>query len=210
MKSRKHCWFFFLPGLLLPLREGKDTKFNRRKGEYSAVYKSGTATYASPPTPQQKIPGCSEPRTTFAAFTGQIIPLRGYRMAKDAILSTVWISYGDDGILRLKMQEGAHVDLENIKLQHQMFRQLAGDEKLLVLIDGRASFTTSKEAYAYLSENSNMRIATAVLTSNPISRAMINTYITVFRPSSPYRLFTNEAKAVEWLKEMKAAAEKSR
>lgn len=131
-------------------------------------------------------------------------------MAKDAILSTVKMTYGDDGILRLKMQEGAHVDLENIKLQHSMFRQLAGDEKLLVLIDGRASFTTSKEAYAYLSEQSATRIATAVLTSNPISRAVINTYITVFRPASPYRLFTDEQKAVDWLKEMKAAYGKNK
>lgn len=123
-------------------------------------------------------------------------------MSKEAILSTVWMGYGDDGILRIRMLENAYIDLNNIKLQYSTIQRLAGNKRLPVLLDARASFTTSKDAYEYLSQESAKRIATAVLTTNPLSRAVINTYVTVFRPASPYKMFTDEQKAIKWLKEM--------
>lgn len=125
-------------------------------------------------------------------------------MSKEAILSTVWMGYGDDGILRIRMLENAYIDLDNIKLQYSTIQRLAGNKRLPVLLDARASFTTSKDAYEYLSQESAKRIATAVLTTNPLSKAVINTYVTVFRPASPYKMFTDEEKAIEWLKEMVA------
>lgn len=125
-------------------------------------------------------------------------------MSKEAILSTVWMGYGDDGILRIRMLENAYIDLDNIKLQYRTIQRLAGNKRLPVLLDARASFTTSKDAYEYLSQESAKRIATAVLTTNPLSKAVINTYVTVFRPASPYKMFTDEEKAIEWLKEMVA------
>lgn len=123
-------------------------------------------------------------------------------MIKEAILSTVWMGYGDDGILRIRMIEGAYVDLDNIKLQYSTIQRLVGDQRVAVLLDARAKFTTSKDAYEYLSQQSGHRIATAVITTNSFSKAVINTYITVFKPASPYKMFTSEDLAIEWLKEM--------
>jgi hypothetical protein len=123
-------------------------------------------------------------------------------MIKEAILSTVWMGYGDDGILRIRMLENALVDLDNIRLQYETIARLVGDKRVPVLLDARADFNTTREAQEYLAMKSDGRIATAVLTNNPVSRALINTYITVFRPVSPYKMFTEEDKAVGWLKEM--------
>jgi hypothetical protein len=132
------------------------------------------------------------------------------KMIKEAILPSVWMGYGDDGIIRIRMQENAYVDLENVKLQYKTIEHLAGNRRIAVLLDARAKFTTTKDAYQYLTQRSQERIGTAVLTSNPFSRAFINTYITVFKPVSPYRLFLDEEKALEWLRELLRLEEDSR
>jgi len=128
-------------------------------------------------------------------------------MIKEAILSTVWMGYGDDEIMRIRVKENAHIDPENVRLQYKTIHHLAGTTHLAVMLDVRANFTTTKEAQTMLAEMSKDRIATAVITNNPVSRALINTYISVFKPASPYKLFSEESKALDWLKEMKNKAQ---
>lgn len=121
-------------------------------------------------------------------------------MIKEAILSTMWMGYGEDGILRVRMVEDAVFDLEDAKLQFNTIRRLVGEKRVPVLLDARKPFTTTKDAHEYLAQQSGHRIATAVITTNMISKTIINTYITVFRPASPYKMFTDETEALEWLK----------
>jgi hypothetical protein len=124
------------------------------------------------------------------------------QMSKEAILSTAWIGYGDDGILRIRILEDAVVDIEGIKLQYKTIERLTGLKKVPVLLDARANFSSTRDTYEFLAQHASHRIATAVLTRNPFSKAVVNTYITVFRPVSPYKLFTDEQKAIEWLMQM--------
>ena len=126
------------------------------------------------------------------------------KMIKEAILSTMWMGYGEDGILRIRMIEGASVEVDDIKLQYETIKRLTDKKRLAFLLDARANFTTSKAAHEYLVQQSADRIATAVITSNSISKAIVNTYITVFKPASPYKMFTNEEAAIKWLKEQMA------
>jgi hypothetical protein len=122
-------------------------------------------------------------------------------MAKEAVLETVLMTYGEDGILRIRINEGAIIRLSQAKLQVETIKRLCGAGKIAVLIDASAAHTVTKDAQEYSANNVGNRIATAVLNSNPISKIGLNFYLKIFRPSTPYRLFSNEENAVKWLKD---------
>ena len=122
-------------------------------------------------------------------------------MSKEAVLETVVMSYGEDGILRIKINEGAVLGLSQVKLQMETIRRICGDKKIPVMVDARLNHTTTTEAKEYAAQNVGNRIATAVVSSNPINNISVNLYITLFRPVTPYKLFANEEKALGWLHE---------
>lgn len=122
-------------------------------------------------------------------------------MAKEAVLETVLMTYGDDGILRIRINEGAVIGLSQAKLQFETIRRLCGDGKILVLVDATQSHTITKEAQEYAAQNVGNRIATAVVNPNSISKITLNLFLKIFKPASPFKSFTNEANALKWLKE---------
>ena len=134
-------------------------------------------------------------------------------MAKEAVLESVNMSLGEDGILRIKVIENAAIGLSQAKLQVETIRRLCGDRcsgaffagcgegKIAVIIDARASHEVTKEAQEYFAQHVGNRIATAVLASSPIAKISLNLYLSIFKPSTPYKLFNSEAGAVEWLKQ---------
>lgn len=123
------------------------------------------------------------------------------RMAKEAVLETVIMSFGDDGILRIRINEGAAIGLAQAKLQYETIRRLCGDGKTAVMVDARANYTVTKEAQEVAAQHANKRIATAVLGSSPIVKISLNLYLSIFKPTTPYKLFSTEEAAIEWLKE---------
>jgi hypothetical protein len=126
-------------------------------------------------------------------------------MAKEAVLETMQMSYGDDGILRIRIKEGAVIGLAQIRLQSEMIQRLCGDAKIPVLIDASLSHTVTKEAQEYGAHSVGNRVATAVVNPNPFSKIGFNLYLRIFRPSTPYRIFTSEENAEKWLREQRAA-----
>lgn len=123
------------------------------------------------------------------------------RMAKEAVLETVLMTYGDDGILRIKINEGAHMSLAQAKLQLETIRRLCGDKKVPILVDARANYTTTREAHEFSAQQEGIRIATAVISSNQFTKMSLNFYLSIFKPTTPYKLFTNEEDAMVWLHE---------
>jgi hypothetical protein len=124
-------------------------------------------------------------------------------MAKEAVLETVMMSYGDDGILRIKIKEGAVIGLAQAKLQFETIRRVCGDDKILALIDATASHTVTKEAQEFAAQNVGNRIATAVINPNPFSKITLNLFLRIFRPVTPFKSFSNEENAVKWLLEQR-------
>jgi hypothetical protein len=122
-------------------------------------------------------------------------------MAKEAVLESVSMSFGDDGILRIRINEGAVIGLAQAKLQHETIRRMCGEGKIPVLIDSRANYAVTKEAQEYAAANSGNRIATAVVGSSPLAKISLNLYLSIFRPLTPYKLFSTEEAAIDWLKE---------
>lgn len=70
---------------------------------------------------------------------------------------------------------------------------------LLVSLKGVRS--VNKEARDYLAEDGSRLItAGALLINSPLTKILGNIFLRINNPSSPARLFTDEAEAITWLK----------
>lgn len=111
----------------------------------------------------------------------------------------------DDGILRIKVIEGAHIDLESIKEDGLVNMQLTNNKRSLALYDSRAFFTIEPDAREYLRSGiiDPTRIATAVLTDRLATKILVNFFIRFNKPQTPMKMFTSEKQALKWLKEFR-------
>ena len=110
-----------------------------------------------------------------------------------------------DGILVMKVIDGAHIDLDSLKEDAALNAELTGNKKVLALYDSRAFFTIEPKAREYLKSRiiDPSRIATAVLTKGLATRILVNFFISFNKPASPMKLFTNETTARKWLSSFK-------
>jgi hypothetical protein len=128
----------------------------------------------------------------------------GYFM-KEAYTTTASMVLGDDGILRITIKEGASVQLEDAKNHYRVTQRLLNDQKGLVLLDGRANYSISIEAKAYIREmNAKTRIATAVLVGSRTSKHLTNFVLSFSGSPVPTRSFTDKQEAENWLLGFKA------
>ncbi|MGL4598636.1 MAG: hypothetical protein ACRCYO_14055 [Bacteroidia bacterium] len=127
-------------------------------------------------------------------------------MAKEALTSTISMSFSEDKILRITIFQNAHIDLEEAKANYAASGRMTGDEAVVVLVDARNDYTVTRRAQEYASTQAHLRIGTAVISENPFSRLLTNLYMLIFRPASPVRLFLSEESALEWLEEIRAEA----
>lgn len=123
-------------------------------------------------------------------------------MAKETLLQSCWLGYGEDKILRMRVLEGAVIDLKQAKLITESMKRLADEGPVPVLIDGRQSYTWDKDAQEYIAQHSDFRLGTALITNNSVIRIISNSYAKIFKPTYPLRIFPNEEKAVTWLKSL--------
>ncbi len=121
-------------------------------------------------------------------------------MAKETLLQSCWLGFGEDKILRMRVLEGAVIDLMQAKMITESMQRLAEGKRIPVLIDGRHNYTWDKDAQEYIAQNSGFRIATALITDNAVIRILSNSYSKVFKPSYPLKIFSNEEKAIKWLR----------
>lgn len=105
------------------------------------------------------------------------------------------------GILRITVLEGAEITLEKLKQDHQQGLELTGGQKCLALVDTRNSFSITPEARAYMKEDivDPTRIATAVVSNNTVSRLIVNLFMKLNPPATPFKMFGDEKEATEWL-----------
>lgn len=118
------------------------------------------------------------------------------------------MSYGDDGILRIEVKEGAVIDREEVKMQNETIERLGVVIPYVALVDARASFTITKAGQELSASYSNLRIATAVVTGNPVTRMLSNAYVALFKPAHPIKLFSSVSEAEGWLKKQLIANER--
>lgn len=108
----------------------------------------------------------------------------------------------NERLLRMKIMEGAEIELENAVENYEAAQLLVEGHKHLLLVDATVNVYISKEAKTYAAKNKpNSPIAMAVIVTSTANRLIGNFYINVNKPSVPTKLFPTEDKAIEWLKD---------
>lgn len=115
------------------------------------------------------------------------------------------ISLGNDGIVRKKFFNDIDIEVEDGVENLAAVRKLTNDKPYLVLSDGRVNARVSPEARAFSAsaEASRNRVAEAMLVNSVATRLTANFYIRFNKPLTPTRIFTDEQKAIEWLKKFR-------
>ncbi|MEO6303477.1 MAG: hypothetical protein ABIP51_09900 [Bacteroidia bacterium] len=105
------------------------------------------------------------------------------------------------GILQIKVLDGVHIDLMSLKEDHASDFCLTGHNQVLAFFDARAFFSITKEARDYVNSGimDKTRLATAVLINNLAVRTLMNGFSHINKPKTPFKVFTSEDKAIEWL-----------
>ncbi len=109
-----------------------------------------------------------------------------------------------DGIMHLRLKEGADFNLETTKEQFAAQDELTGADNYAVLVDATHHVSMSKEAREFMAAYVNpRRKATALLTRyNLATLILANFYMKFNQPKTPTKLFNHEEEAVNWLKHM--------
>lgn len=108
----------------------------------------------------------------------------------------------DDGILRIRILEGAVVTLQKMIEHLAASSKLLNGKKALTLIDGSAQFTMTTEANKLLAskEGAENRIAAAFVTNSFLNKIWFNFYIKFNKPVTPSKMFNSEEQALIWLR----------
>lgn len=101
--------------------------------------------------------------------------------------------------------DDAELTLESVKEHHQAVIKHFGSGKFLVLGDLQNTFIITPEARQYAQQEliDKFHIATAVIGSNPISRIIVNLFLKLNPPATPFKLFAEEHEATKWLLQQK-------
>jgi hypothetical protein len=116
---------------------------------------------------------------------------------------TAEIVLGDDGIVRKKMFDDLEIDIDDSIENCKAMLALTQNSPSLVLTDWRdIALRITREAREYYAgpEISQHRVAEALLINSMAARLTANFYLKVNKPVTPTRLFTDEQKAIEWLR----------
>ena len=119
---------------------------------------------------------------------------------KEAWTATAQMWYNEEtNLLRILVTNNVHLGLEDVKNHYAVASRLTADKKPLVLVDIRNYFTITPDARRYAIQQSDSRIATAIITRNLITLFFVNLYIRFGKPFTPTRFFSSEEKAMKWL-----------
>jgi len=114
-----------------------------------------------------------------------------------------WVD--ENGVLWIKVIDGASIDLENLIEDASVNDSLTDGKKALALYDARNFFTITPEASDYVQSGilDTSRIATAVVTNKLAARLLVNVIMLVKKPKTPLKMFNNEQSALQWLETFK-------
>jgi len=118
-------------------------------------------------------------------------------------ISTTYLEFVD-GIVFLRLKEGADFTLAATKEQYAAQDELTGNNNYAVLVDATHHVGMSKESREFMAAYNNpRRKATALLTKyNLATLILANFYMKFNKPVTPTKLFNDESSAISWLNQM--------
>jgi hypothetical protein len=110
----------------------------------------------------------------------------------------------DDDILEIRVKDGAVGTLEIAKHGLDIAAELIGEsgpKPMLLVLGGLVKMTSEARTYYSECKNTNSTVSrVAIVMKSYISRIIGNLFIGLNRTVTPVSLFTDEGKAVAWLK----------
>ena len=121
----------------------------------------------------------------------EVVETRSYKM---------WLD--ENHITHEVFKNGVEITSDDVVEMLEIRKKLIKGRKGPILADIRHIKSVSKEARDFGNNEEGISITTAfgILIGAPISRMIGNLFIGVTKPPYPTRLFTEEDKAIEWLK----------
>jgi hypothetical protein len=115
-----------------------------------------------------------------------------------------WI---EDEILFFTYKPATRLDLEGARRVVSDRKKFQKNMSYLVCCDARGLKEIDKAARDYLAkEGSDLVIAVGILIESPVTRILTNFYLTISKPLTPTKLFTDRGEAIAYLESFKSAA----
>ncbi|MCD6018935.1 MAG: hypothetical protein K0S53_2056 [Bacteroidetes bacterium] len=115
-------------------------------------------------------------------------------------MSEIW--FDEEGILVLKPDEGAELDLEEVESCFEAYKALGigPHNKVLELINARDGSMTA-DARAFAAKNGvNYFIAAAIISDSLAVRLVVNFFNSFYKQLVPFKMFATEEAARNWLR----------
>lgn len=113
---------------------------------------------------------------------------------------TTSITLRADGILHIIFLPETEFYLPQAQALYAAIDTIIGNRKVPFFVDLRAMKKANRASRQYVRQQATQRsIATAVLADSKITQVLSNIYMTVDQPEQPFRIFTDEAEAIDWL-----------
>lgn len=118
-------------------------------------------------------------------------------------IAKIWLD--DDGIIRQIIHPNIDVTIDGTKETTQAIHKLTQGKAVPVFVEMRNIKSTDQESRKYVTGKEAQKVTKchAMLIGSPVSRMIGNFCVGLNKPSYPTKLFTNEEKAIKWLKQFK-------
>jgi hypothetical protein len=112
----------------------------------------------------------------------------------------VFLKHSD--IVVVKYKPNVKVGLKDMLAIHQAERKLTSEKKHLALLDTRGFVSVSPGAKKFSASGrpGKYRKAAAFLVNSGGVQILVNFYLSFNKPKVPTKMFSNEKKAIRWLK----------
>jgi hypothetical protein len=113
--------------------------------------------------------------------------------------SDIWL--GDDGIIRQVLHNGVDETIDDAKDAIKTMLDLSCGIKRVIFVYIRGLKSITRDARKFLSEESSKHFnAAAMLVDSPVTRTIGNFVMKITPPDINAKIFSDEGKAVAWLK----------
>ena len=129
-------------------------------------------------------------------------------MQPEVETSKAFIRIDEEGILRVRVKNGSRLNEKDTRECFDIYRKWGCDKtKVLELMEVKDIFIMDENAQKYASAHSqNFFIAVAIVNSSTGIRILLNFYNKFFNSGVPFKNFSTEERALNWLRTFKTAA----
>jgi predicted ATPase len=111
-----------------------------------------------------------------------------------------WEPLGSDGVATIRYKAGAIITEEMARKTVRELMSLTSGKRIALLADIRQQKSITREARVFYGNATQAYAALALLAGSPATRVIANFFIGLSHPKVPTQIFTDEEKAVAWLR----------